>query len=143
MRRRGIGASVIGLLAAGLFSGGGAGRSAPADPEPLCLPGDTVRLRPSRDLYCLELVARPDIAGVTGMLELGRAPSPFDVAVTPTGNQRYDASLTVAGLADPSTLGPCTAYVAWVAPPSLEPTVKLGVITNGRVHLGEITFDKF
>jgi FtsP/CotA-like multicopper oxidase with cupredoxin domain len=128
------------LLAVPLASRGAAPR---ADSKPLCTPGDTTRLRPSTDIYCLELVPRPDIVGVAGMLELGRAPSPFDVAVTTEGNQRYDLTLVLSGLADPKTLGDYSAYVAWVAPPSLDPMVNLGAVTNGRIHLGEIHFDKF
>jgi FtsP/CotA-like multicopper oxidase with cupredoxin domain len=127
-------------LTAPLVERGGA--PAAADPAPLCAAGDTTGLRPSRDLYCLELIPRPDLSG-TGMLELGRAESPFDVAVTDEGNQRYDASVSLSGLPDPKTLGDFTTYVAWVAPPSLDPMVNLGAVTNGRAHLGEIRFDKF
>ena len=60
------------------------------------------------------------------MVELGRAASPFDVATNQIGNQRFDASLVLSGLPAPSSLGPYTTYVAWVAPPSLDPSIKLG-----------------
>ena len=110
------------------------------DPS-LC--GEREGLRPSPDLYCLDLVARPDLSSESGVLELGRAASPFDVAVTADGNQRYDATLQLADLPPPGTLGPYTRYVAWVAPPSLDPMVKLGPVENGRTALGEISFDKF
>jgi FtsP/CotA-like multicopper oxidase with cupredoxin domain len=120
--------------------------SAPAAPpyESLCAPGDPAALRPSTDLYCLDLVARPDVpGGVKGTVELGRAESPMDVAVTATGSQRYDASVVLERLPEPASLGPYTVHVAWVAPPSLEPMVNLGAVHNGRNHLGEIAFDKF
>ena len=91
----------------------------------------------------MDLVPRPDIAGANGVAELGRAESPFDVAVSPEGHQRYDVTATLTGLPDPASLGPFTTYVAWVSPPSLEPMLKLGPVRNGRFHLGEVEFDKF
>jgi suppressor of ftsI len=129
------------LLAVPLASRGGG--SARLEERALCAAGDSSRLRPSTDLYCLELVPRPDVAGVTALLELGRAESPFDIAVTEVGNQRYDASVDISGLPDPRTFGNYSTYVAWVAPPSLDPMVNLGAVGNGRFHLGEIRFDKF
>lgn len=116
----------------------------PADsPRALCDLTPPTLLRPSADLYCLDLVPRPDVPSAKGTVELGRAESPMDVAVTALGHQRYDASLVVEGLPPPESLGPYTVYVAWVAPPSLDPMVKLGAVRNGRTHLGEIAFDKF
>ena len=108
-----------------------------------CTSSDTTGLRPSTDLYCMELVPRPEVAAATGTVELGRAPSPFDVALTADGSQRYDATLELDGLPAPQSLGPFTAYVAWVAQPSLHPMIKLGVVRNGRTHIGEIALDKF
>ena len=120
-----------------------AGAPAPPTAGPLCGPSD-VRLRPSADLYCLELIPRPDVPQTRAMLELGRAESPYDVAVTAAGNQRYDATLDLAAdLPPPETLGPYSAYVAWVAPPSLDPMINLGEVKAGRTHLGEIAYDKF
>ncbi len=121
------------------------GGSVPSQgPQPLCGPEAGDRLRPSQDLYCFELIPRPDLPGTaTAMVELGRAESPFDVATNRIGNQRFDASLVLSGLPAPSSLGPYTTYVAWVAPPSLDPSIKLGAVSNGRNHLGEISFDKF
>ncbi len=114
----------------------------PAPPGALCGPSSEP-LRPSADLYCLDLVPRPDILVGRGTVELGRARSPFDVAVTAEGNQRYDATLVLDSLPPPESLGAYATYVAWVAPPNLDPMIKLGVVENGRNRLGEIRFDKF
>lgn len=97
---------------------------------------------PSPDLYCLELVARPGVIG-SGLVELGRARSPYDVALTSEGSTRYQATVVLNDLPAPSTLGPYTSYVAWAAPPSLTPMVRLGTVGNGRHVLGEIRWDKF
>jgi len=56
---------------------------------------------PSRDLYCLVLVASPDITGVSGQVELGRAPGPFTIAVTAEGRTRYAPTMTLSGLPAP------------------------------------------
>ncbi|HEU4523631.1 MAG TPA: hypothetical protein VFR62_01335, partial [Gemmatimonadales bacterium] len=37
-------------------------------------------LAPSRDLYCIELVAAPGAEGAAGTVELGQVPGPFTVA---------------------------------------------------------------
>ena len=127
------------LSAAALLA---AGAPPPTAAGPLCGPG--AGLRPSADLYCLELIARPDVPQIRAMVELGRAESPYDVAVTALGNQRYDATLELGDdLPPPQSLGPYTAYVAWVAPPSLAPMTNLGEVKAGRTHLGEIAYDKF
>ena len=100
-------------------------------------------MRPSQDLYCLELLPRPEVAGAGGVVELGRATSPFDVALTPGGAQRYAVTLDLHGLPPPNSLGAYGAYVAWVAAPSLDPMRKLGEVRNGRTILGEVSWDKF
>jgi FtsP/CotA-like multicopper oxidase with cupredoxin domain len=120
--------------------------SAPVQPPrptvPLCQ-GPDAPLAPSRDLYCLELVPRPGVPMAEGMVELGRARSPFDVSLTVEGHQRYRATIDLRGLPAPSALGPYAAYVAWLAAPSLDPTVRLGEVRNGRTTVGEIAMDKF
>ncbi len=109
---------------------------------PSCDSGPPAVTSPSRDLYCMELVPRPGMEG-SGVVELGRASSPYDVALTPEGSTRYQATLVLAGLPAPSSLGPYSAWVAWVAPPSLTPMRALGKVGNGRFELGEIAWDKF
>src|SRR5919197_4052147 len=47
---------------------------------PLC-DGPAPPLAPSRDLYCIELIAAPGIEGASGRVELGRIPGPFAIAV--------------------------------------------------------------
>jgi FtsP/CotA-like multicopper oxidase with cupredoxin domain len=132
------------VVAAGLAALALAGGApAPAPSGSLCGPGASDSIRPSTDLYCLELVPRPDVPALRGTLELGRSETPLDVAVTASGNQRYRLTIELANLPEPSSLGPYAAYVAWVAPPSLEPMLNLGPVTNGRTPLGEVAFDKF
>jgi FtsP/CotA-like multicopper oxidase with cupredoxin domain len=100
-------------------------------------------LVPSRDLYCLSLVPTPDIQGVSGRVELGRAAGPFTIAVTPDGRIRYAPTIDLSGLPAPSILGRYTTYVAWLATPVMYPVVRLGVVRNGATRLPEIALDKF
>ncbi|HEY2378760.1 MAG TPA: multicopper oxidase family protein [Gemmatimonadaceae bacterium] len=109
----------------------------------LCDPAPAGALVPSRDLYCLSLVASPDFVGVSGRVELGRLPGPFTIAVTADGRIRYAATIRIAGLPEPSSLGRYTTYVAWLATPVMYPVVRLGAVKNGDTKLPEIALDKF
>src|SRR3954471_21826551 len=91
---------------------------------------------PSRDLYCMELVSAPGFSGVSGRLELGHIAGPFTMAVTPDGRTRFRLILAAAGLPPPSSLGDYTAYVAWVATPTMDAIVRQDVVNNGRTKLG-------
>ena len=104
---------------------------------------DSTIAGPSRDLYCLPLVPVPGLAGVSAMVELAQAATPFGVAVTADGAQVHELVLDARGLPDPASLGPYTTYVAWAMPPGLEPVQRLGTVTNGRVRLGRVALDKF
>jgi suppressor of ftsI len=107
----------------------------PCDPE--------TPLGPSRDLYCVELIPAPGIAGASGMAELGPVPGPFTVAVTADGRLRYRVTAIVSGLPEPRTLGSYRTYVAWAATPTMYPIVRLGEIADGRTELGDVDFEKF
>ena len=98
---------------------------------------------PARDIYCLDLIPRPEFPEASGVVELARIPSPFDVAVSVEGHLRSRLVVTLSGLPDPRTLGPYTTYVAWIAPPVLEPMRKLGEVQNGTSSLGDTELDKF
>ncbi|MCH8962002.1 MAG: multicopper oxidase domain-containing protein, partial [Bacteroidetes bacterium] len=95
------------------------------------------------DPHCLELVPKPELRRASGIVRMERVPTPFGVAVTVEGHHRYNLTFTLAGLPDPASLGPYTAYVAWVTTPRLLPMVKLGAVRNGRVPLGEVHFNRF
>jgi suppressor of ftsI len=100
-------------------------------------------LAPSRDLYCIELIAAPRIVGVSGRVELLMRPGPFTVDVTASGVLRFLPVITVEGLPAPASLGPYSTYVAWVATPVMSPVRRLGEVRNGRAQLPAIALDKF
>ncbi|MGH7499751.1 MAG: multicopper oxidase family protein, partial [Gemmatimonadales bacterium] len=100
-------------------------------------------LGPSRDLYCIELIAPPGIHGVTGRVELSQPPGPFTVAVTADGRLRYLPILSVAGLPAPSSLGPYRTFVAWAAAPTMTPVIRLGEVGKGTTTLPVIDLEKF
>src|SRR5215211_6550592 len=100
-------------------------------------------LSPSRDLYCIELVAAPRIVGVSGRVELLMRQGPFTVDVTPSGVLRFSPVITLEGLPAPATLGPYSTYIAWVATPVMDPVRRLGEVRNGRAQLPAIELDKF
>ncbi|MCZ6916742.1 MAG: multicopper oxidase family protein [Gemmatimonadetes bacterium] len=99
--------------------------------------------RADADLYCLVLVPTPDLMAATGTVRMARSPSPFGATVTPDGRPQFAITIDIAGLPDPSTLGPYTTYVAWVTTPVLDPMVKLGAVGNGSTAAGHVEFDKF
>jgi FtsP/CotA-like multicopper oxidase with cupredoxin domain len=98
---------------------------------------------PSRDLYCIELIAAPGINGVSGRVELGYIPGPFTIAVTPDGRPRFQLVLSAGGLPSPASLGNYRTYVAWVTPPTMDSVVSHGAIGNGRTVLGSVDLEKF
>src|SRR5439155_11215324 len=100
-------------------------------------------LAPSRDLYCIELIAAPRIVGASGRVELLMRPGPFTVDVTASGVLRFSPVITLEGLPAPASLGPYSTYVAWVATPVMDPVLPLGEVRNGRAQLPEIDLDKF
>lgn len=98
-------------------------------------------LAPSRDLWCIELVATPDAVGASGRVALAQPDGPFTVAVTREGALRYAPELTLAGL---PALRAESTYVAWAATPTMGTVVRLGTVSNGRTaRLAPIDFDKF
>jgi FtsP/CotA-like multicopper oxidase with cupredoxin domain len=108
----------------------------PCDDQPAAL-------APSRDLYCIELIAAPGIRDASGRVELGRIPGPFTIAVAADGSLRHQPVVTLAGLPSPSSLGPFTTYVAWIATPVMHPVTSLGEVRNGRNVLAAIALEKF
>ncbi len=96
-------------------------------------------LGPSHDLYCIELVPAPGVAGVSGRVELAIPPGPFTVAVTADGHSRCIPVTFLTGL--PATKG--ETYVAWAATLQMDSLIQLGEVKNGRVELRAIELDKF
>ena len=102
-----------------------------------------VPLAPSRDLYCIELIAAPRIVGVSGRVELTVRPGPFTVDVTAAGVLRFSPVINLEGLPAPASLGQYSTYVAWIATPVMDHVSRLGEVRNGRAELPPIALDKF
>jgi FtsP/CotA-like multicopper oxidase with cupredoxin domain len=100
-------------------------------------------LGPSRDLYCMELIAAPGVAGVSGRVELAHIAGPFTISVTADGRLRLQPILFAAGLPAPQALGPYRTYVAWAAPLSMTPLIRLGEVRNGPTRLPALDLEKF
>lgn len=108
---------------------------------PACAPGDDPNA--AAVLNCMTLVPVPELQAVSAIVQLRPAASPFGVAVLPDGRPRYRLVATIAGLPNASMLGDFTTYVAWVYTLSLDSEIKLGVVRNGVVELGEISYPQF
>ena len=94
-------------------------------------------------LNCTTLVPVPDLASITGVVALLPARTPFGVATTVDGRPRYHLVGTFAGLPTPHSLGDYSGYVAWAYTLALDSAVKLGIVHNGRVDLGELDYTQF
>ena len=109
---------------------------------PARLPAQTVGC-PEGGARCIELFPAPDFPSLSGAVLLTPAPSPFGASVSADGAQRWMLELELEGLPPPASLGPYETYVAWAAPPVLEPRVRLGRIEEGRLTAGPLALDKF
>ena len=95
----------------------------------------------SRDLYCLTLLpAAGQSPSVAGWVDLTRVPGPFTVAVTGDGRMVYAPVVRIRGL---PALQHSGVYVAWAAPQTMYPVVKLGVVSDGTTPLHQFSIDPF
>src|SRR5690349_5359516 len=117
--------------------------SAAREQPPSFCDGPELPLSPSRDLYCIELVRAVGVRSGAGRVELGRAVGPFTVDASADGHLRYTPALMLSGLPRPASLGRYSAFVAWVASPTMDVVQRLGVVDNGRTMLPAISLDKF
>ena len=95
------------------------------------------------ELYCISLFSTSRAMEATGRAILARPETPFGVAVSREGRQRYLIDLTIEGLPPPQDLGPYTTYVVWATTPELSPIYNLGTVGNGQFELGEVSLNKF
>ena len=129
-------------ICAGVLPASAARQTASAEaPAPLHTGGRPDR--PAEDLFCIELFGTARVGDAIGVAELNRPPSPFGVSVTADGQHVHDITAWVDGLPDPATLGDFTTYVAWATPLELDPVVRLGEVTNGENHIGQVAFNKY
>src|SRR5438552_8168023 len=103
------------LILLAITAGPTAAQQRPCDPP--------TPLGPSHDLYCIELVAAPGVAGAAGRVELASPPGPFTVDVTADGHARFTPIAFLSGLG-------AGRYVAWAVSPQLDTLVKLGTVKN-------------
>ena len=99
--------------------------------------------RPASDLYCVDLFSTALGGDALGVVEMGRVPTPFGVAVTPEGHHEYALTAWIEGLPDVTSLGPYNAYMAWATTPVFDQLIKLGEVSNGTNTLGTIALNKF
>ncbi len=97
-------------------------------------------LRPSRDLYCIDLTATQRGGAATGTVALEYIPGPFTVPLTSDGHYRYAPRITLRGLPRPPT---GTKFVAWATTPALDVIRPLGTVTNGDNTVREIALARF
>src|SRR5688572_17222191 len=113
---------------------------------PCVISADTHALAPSHDLYCIQLMHIPTDAldSTSATLELNRIPSPFGANVNRDGAIIYATTLRANSLPDPAAFDSgARTWVAWIATPTMYPTLKLGAITNGTTTLPNIDWTKF
>ncbi len=93
--------------------------------------------------YDVPLFNTPRTASSTGLARLVYASSPFGIAVTVDGVDRYDVRLNIKGMPAPSSLGPYKAYVAWQVTTDLSKWKRLGPVRNGTTVVGTTDLNKF
>ena len=106
----------------------------------LCSSPGPGALRPSRDLYCIDLTATEHGGAASGVVALEYIPGPFTVPVTVDGHYRYAPRITLRGLPRPPA---GTSYVAWAATPTMDVIQRLGVVTNGVNRVAAMALDRF
>ena len=92
--------------------------------------------------YAIDLVTTKRVPGsrrATGVADVTFKPSPFGVALSPTGEYAYTLSIAIDELA-PARTG---AYVVWVTTPDLSKVERIGVLDDTHRIRGEVGWNKF
>ncbi len=93
--------------------------------------------------YDVPLFNTPRTQKTTGVARLFYASSPFGIAVTVDGVDRYDVRLNIKGLPAPASLGPYKAFVAWQVTTDLSKWTRLGEVHDGTTTVGTTALNKF
>ena len=143
--RTAIGWLAAACVAAGLVATARWVAARPVQPPPVSAPACVGSDDPNASsvLNCMTLVPVPELQTTSAVIHLRPAATPFGVAVHADGRPRYRLVASIAGLPSPQSLGEYTAYVAWAYTLSLDSAVKLGVVRNGVVALGEMSHPQF
>ncbi|MBI4502400.1 MAG: hypothetical protein HY700_14720 [Gemmatimonadetes bacterium] len=117
------------------------GQPKPA-PSPVTPAGAVCRAPAALGNEIVDLQPTGSVATASGTIELKPLMSPFGVSVTPDGRYIFDATINVKNLPEPSSLGPYTVWLVWVATPSLDKIQNLGVIKPGQPVTARVDFTK-
>ncbi|MDX2191858.1 MAG: multicopper oxidase family protein [Gemmatimonadales bacterium] len=120
-------------------------RPAASGPPPLTCADSSVTTLGDLSLHCVDLVPVPDVTTMSGYAELDYAPTPYGIPVTREGVVRWQVRMRLSGLRhrpSPRWIGG-PHYVAWVAPPSMAPLIRLGRVRNGANLVGEVALPVF
>ena len=132
-----LAASLLVALASAAPSGGAA-----VAPEPVVAP-TCERADPEPPAYyAIELFTTRRVPGshrASGVANVTFRPSPFGVALSPTGTYVYDLAVEIDDLA-PAATG---AYVVWLTTPDLSQVQRLGVLDDAHRIRGRVEWNKF
>src|SRR5690349_666973 len=95
--------------------------------------------RPSANLYCIRLLPTGNAEDATGTGALEWDRGPYTVSVSRDGTMQYAVTFDLQGLPRPAS--PRGAFVAWAAPPTMSPMIRLGTVRNGRTTVGPVALD--
>jgi len=105
---------------------------------PACVQGDPE----PPPYYAIDLFTTRRVPGslrATGVANVTFRPSPFGVALSPTGSYVYDLAITIEDLSP----APSGAYVAWVTTPDLSTVERLGTLDDTHRARGTVAWNKF
>jgi FtsP/CotA-like multicopper oxidase with cupredoxin domain len=97
--------------------------------------------RPSQNLYCIRLLPTGHAEQASGTAALEWDRGPYAVSVNRDGIMQFDVTFELQGLPQPASPG--GAFVAWAAPPTMSPMIRLGTVRNGRSTVGPVALDRF
>ncbi|GAB5534509.1 MAG: hypothetical protein Rubg2KO_07580 [Rubricoccaceae bacterium] len=92
--------------------------------------------------YAIDLVTTKRVPGsrrAEGVADVTFTPSPFGIALSPTGEYAYTLSIAIDELA-PARNG---SYVVWVTTPNLDEVQRLGTLDDTHRIQGEVAWNKF
>jgi FtsP/CotA-like multicopper oxidase with cupredoxin domain len=106
-----------------------------------CSDSTSAGIRPDQNLYCIRLLPTGLAEEASGTAALEWLPNPYSISVNRDGTMQYAVTFELQGLPRPAS--PRGAFVAWAAPPTMSPMIRLGTVRNGRSTIGPVALDRF